>query len=281
MAAGQGSAPGGAWAGWRRSLLLTAVGLAVFVLERQRRARPRVEPQVRHIGRNLSMAGLAAATVHLVETPVVMPAARWAARRGVGLSRLMPGPSWVRTLTAVLLLDYTLYLWHMLVHRVPFLWRFHLVHHVDLDLDATTALRFHGGELALSVPWRAAQVIAIGATPQALVAWQTLTLMSVLFHHSNSLLPAALERRLSWLLVTPRMHAIHHSVNPRETDSNYSSGLAIWDRLHRTILTTRAADEVVTGVEGYLDVTTVGLDRILELPWTAGAGAGAPTPPRI
>ncbi len=153
---------------WRG--LLAAAAVAVFVLERRRSARPRVEGTARHVSRNLIMAGLAAATVRVLETPVVIPAAREVARRRLGLTHRLPGPAWARSLLAVVLLDYTLYLWHILNHRVPSLWRFHLVHHVDLDLDATTALRFHAGELALSVPWRIAQVVAIGVTP-ACVGW--------------------------------------------------------------------------------------------------------------
>src|SRR3546814_2584537 len=105
---------------------------------------------------------------------------------------------------------YTLYVWHLLLHRVPLLWRCHVAHHVDLDLDASTALRFHFAELALSVPWRAAQIVLIGVSPRALSVWQTALLLSVLFHHSNARLPPAMERRLNRLIVTPRMHGIHH-----------------------------------------------------------------------
>jgi sterol desaturase/sphingolipid hydroxylase (fatty acid hydroxylase superfamily) len=104
-------------------------------------------------------------------------------------------------------------------------------------------------------------------TPGTLVAWQTLTLASVLFHHSNSALPAGVEARLSRLLITPRMHAIHHSIEPAETDSNFSSGLAIWDRLHGTTCLAAAADEVTIGVADYRDPLDVGIDRILRLPF--------------
>ena len=111
----------------------------------------------------------------------------------------------------MLLMDYTLYVWHVLTHRVPALWRFHAVHHIDLDLDASTAVRFHFGELTLSTPWRVAQVVVIGTSPLALSIWQTGLLMSILFHHSNVELPLAIERRLGRVFVTPRMHGIHHS----------------------------------------------------------------------
>ena len=108
-------------------------------------------------------------------------------------------------------MDYTLYVWHILTHRVPLLWRFHAVHHVDLDLDASTALRFHFGELAVSVPYRAAQIALLGVDAEALSYWQMFLSLSVLFHHSNVRLPREFESVLSWFVVTPRMHGIHHS----------------------------------------------------------------------
>src|SRR5262249_54996648 len=106
------------------------------------------------------------------------------------------------------LLDYTLYLWHVLTHRVPLLWRFHQAHHVDLGMDASTALRFHFGEMVLSVGWRAGQVVLIGVSPLALSVWQTATLMEIMFHHSNVELPIEVEQWLCRLVVTPRMHGI-------------------------------------------------------------------------
>ena len=251
-----------------RGTLFVGVGVLVFWLERRRRARPYVESPVRHTGRNLTVAGMAAATVHLLETPVVLPVSRWIARRRWGVTRFIPGPEWLRALVAVLLLDYTLYIWHILVHRVDALWRFHLVHHVDLDLDATTGFRFHAGELTLSIPWRVAQITAIGVTPGTLAAWQGLTLASVLFHHSNTRLPPAIEGALAWLLVTPGMHAIHHSIDPAQTNSNFSSGLAIWDHLHGTWRLDTPASDVTIGVAGYRDPSTLGVIRLLGLPFS-------------
>lgn len=258
-----------------RGAFLVGAGAAVLLLERRRRARPYVELRAAHVARNLVVAGLAAATVHLLEAPVVVPLARAATRRRWGLTWIIGGPAWFRSVLAVVLLDYTLYLWHIIVHRVPWLWRFHLVHHVDLDLDSSTGLRFHAGEIAASVPWRAAQVLAIGVTPGALTVWQSLTIGSVLFHHSNTRLSDRAERVLSWILATPRMHAIHHSVDPAQLQSNFSSGLALWDRLHGTACFDAAADEVTVGVVGHLDPSHVALIRILELPFSSSALADA------
>lgn len=250
-----------------RGCAFVAVAGAVLLLERRRRARPFVEDSITHTGRNLLVAGLAAATVHMLETPVVVPLARVVARRNWGLTRGLR-PSWLRDAAALVLLDYTLYVWHILVHRVPWLWRFHLVHHVDLDLDASTGLRFHAGELAASIPWRAAQVLAIGVTPRALSIWQRLTIASVLFHHSNTRLSDRSERILSWIVATPRMHAIHHSIDPAQLHSNFSSGLAIWDRLHGSARFDAEPQEVTVGVLGHLERDDVALGKILVLPFT-------------
>ncbi|HEX8336525.1 MAG TPA: sterol desaturase family protein, partial [Pyrinomonadaceae bacterium] len=176
-------------------------------------------------------------------------------------------PAWLEAAAAVVLLDYTLYLWHVLTHRSPRLWRFHVVHHIDLDLDATTALRFHFAELALSAPWRAAQILAIGVSPLALSVWQTLLMLSVLFHHSNVRLPVALERKLNLLVVTPRMHGIHHSAVRAETDSNWSSGLTLWDRLHGTLRLDVPQAGIDIGVPAYRDPREVGLASMLALPF--------------
>lgn len=237
------------------------------MLEHRRRARPYVEPRPRHQGRNLAIAGLAAATVHLIEAPLVLSVARAVERRRWGLTAAIPAPRWARRLAAILLLDYTLYVWHILVHRVPLLWRFHLVHHVDLDLDATTGLRFHAGELTLSIPWRVAQILVIGVTPGALTTWQALTLASVIFHHSNSDLPLPLERLLCRVLVTPRMHAIHHSIVEAQRHSNFSSGLVLWDHLHRTFRADAETSAVTIGAAGYLEPDAVRLRRVLILPF--------------
>lgn len=250
-----------------RGGLLLAVGSAVFLLERRRRARAYVEDPTTHTSRNLVVAGIAAATVQALEAPVVVPVARLTAARRWGLTRSVR-PCWFRDLIAIVLLDYTLYIWHIVAHRAPWLWRFHLVHHVDLDLDASTGLRFHAGELAASVPWRVAQVLAIGVTPRALSIWQGLTIASVLFHHSNTRLGGRAERILSWIVATPGMHAIHHSIDPAQLHSNFSSGLAIWDRLHGTMRFDAEPQDVTVGVPGHLNRTDAALGRILTLPFS-------------
>lgn len=249
-----------------RAWLVVLAGVLVCLEAVRPLRRRRRERKSSHTARNLAVAGLAAATVQLLEQPVVLPLARLTARRGWGIVPRLPLPHRIRVALALLALDYTLYLWHVVVHRAPLLWRFHAVHHVDLDLDISTAVRFHAGELMLSIPWRAAQVCVIGVDPRTLTLWQTLTLMSVLFHHSNVRLPIRLERVLGLVLVTPRMHGIHHSVEPTEVSSNWSSGLSLWDRLHGTLRTDVPQDAIVVGVAGFEYPAGLTLPRILVQP---------------
>lgn len=251
-------------------LALLAVGALVWA-ERRRALRPQPADVREHEGErvltNLVMAGITAAVAHVAMSPAVAPLAERAERRQAGLVQQLAAPAWVRDATAVLLLDYTLYWWHVVEHRVPWLYRFHQVHHADLALDSTTALRFHFGEFLASVPWRAAQVAVIGASPRALRVWQRLTMLSVLFHHSNLRLPLRGERALAWLLMTPRLHGIHHSKVIAEQDSNWSSGLTLWDRLHGTYRANVPQRELEIGVAAYPESSQVALAPSLAMPF--------------
>lgn len=209
---------------------------------------------------------------------MVIPLARRVGREGLGLLPALRLPGFLRLPIAVALMDYTLYLWHYLTHRVPALWRFHVVHHADLDLDASTALRFHFGEIAVSALWRAAQVRVLGVSPRALSIWQTFLFVSVLFHHSNLRLSPGAERRLSRLIVTPRVHGVHHSAVRAETDSNWSSGLSIWDRLHGTLGPDVPQGEITIGVPAYRAPRQVTLARLLLMPFTAQPPSWRPPP---
>lgn len=247
-------------------LALGAFGLLVW-LERRRPLRRVVEPKLRREARNLAVAAVSAAVLRVAEKPVVEPLSALVERRRWGLLKLFKLPKWLEVTLAVLLMDYTLYLWHVLVHRVPWLWRFHLVHHVDLDLDTSTALRFHFTELVISVPWRAGQILLIGVSPLSLSVWQTFLFLSIMFHHSNVELPIEAERKLNRLIVTPRMHGIHHSIVKEEMDSNWSSGLTVWDWLHGTLKLNVPQAEINIGVPAYREREDVKLSKILKLPF--------------
>jgi sterol desaturase/sphingolipid hydroxylase (fatty acid hydroxylase superfamily) len=231
------------------ALAAFAAGLLWF--EDKRPLRRIVDSKLKRDARNLALAGLAAVAVQLIEVPVAVAIAKTTVQKRAGLLQITGIPSWVKPIAAILLLDYTLYVWHRLTHRVPLLWRFHRVHHIDREMDASTAIRFHFGEITLSVAFRAAQMRLIGPEPAMYATWQSLLILCILFHHSNVRLPLKWERRMAAVLVTPRLHAIHHSVVWDELNSNWSSGLTAWDWLHSSLRTNDPQNSIVIGVQGF------------------------------
>ena len=227
------------------------------------------EPKWTRDARNLTVAAVALATTQLAERPVTNRLTRVTRRRRLGLLPWLRLPAWMDTVAGCLLLDLTLYHWHYLTHRVPLLWRFHRVHHADLDMDATTGVRFHAGELLISVLFRAAQVLLFGISRRALSIWNTLLLVEVTFHHSNIGLPERVDRWVSKLVVTPRLHGIHHSVEPDELNSNWSSGLAVWDLLHGTLRRAAARPDAAVdiGVAELRRPEQVGLLKLAAMPF--------------
>lgn len=187
----------------------------------------------------------------------------------IGISYWVAGPAWLKSVSAFLLLDYSNYIWHILLHKLPILWRFHLVHHTDLDLDITTAFRFHFGEIIGSVLFRGGAILLIGASPAMVLIYEIIFEGATQFHHSNTKLPFRFEKLLNYVIVTPRMHGIHHSMVKKETDSNYSVIFSFWDRIHKTIRLNIPQDEIVTGVPSYADEKELTIGRLLKLPFTA------------
>jgi sterol desaturase/sphingolipid hydroxylase (fatty acid hydroxylase superfamily) len=221
----------------------------------------------RRVARTLTLAAFSFGILLVAQAPLLEALAKWESAHGYGVLRFVPGSGWLRFAIAFLFLDYTLWVWHWLNHKVPFLWRFHLVHHVDRDLDTSTGVRFHFGEMTLSIGFRAAQVAILGGDLALVNAWQSALFACVLFHHSNLRLPARFDAALTWLIVTPRMHGIHHSDVHAETDSNWSSLLTIWDRLHRTLRLDVEQARIAIGVPAYSSESDVTLEKIVALPF--------------
>ena len=267
--------------------VIVLVGGFMLVGERFAPLRRTIESRFRRIIRNLTLGAVSLAVMTLIQAPLLHPVASWIARERIGLLQAADWPRWIEVLIAIILLDYTLWWWHWANHRVPFFWRFHLVHHVDRDMDASTALRFHFGELALSILVRAMQMILIGVDPYSLWLWQTILFGAILFHHANLRLPMPMEQVLVRFVVTPRMHGIHHSNRFEETNSNWSSLLSIWDVLHRTFRFDVRQEDIVIGVPAYDDQREVTIGKMLLLPfrrqrddWRLAADADAELPPR-
>jgi len=241
-----------------------AVCLVGLELSRALRKRKR-EPKLLRDARNLALATGAGLVMQLIEKPFAMRLAGHVERNELGFVPRLARSHAARVVLSVILLDYALYIWHVLTHKVPQLWRFHLVHHIDLDLDTSTAVRFHFGEMLLSIPWRLAQIRLAGASPLAVSIWQTFLLASILFHHSNVRLPVRLERVLSFMIMTPRLHGTHHEARREHANSNWSSGFTIWDLLHGTYKWREA--QGTTGVPAYQDIKDVTLPRCILLPF--------------
>lgn len=218
---------------------------------------------------NLAVVALSAALLRLVVPAGAVGAALAAEARGVGLLPWLGLPTWAAVPLAVVLLDLAIYLQHVLFHAVPALWRLHRMHHADLDLDVTSGLRFHPLEMLLSLALKLAVVTALGAPPLAVVAFEVLLNASAMFSHANLRLPERLDHALRRLLVTPDMHRIHHSLDPRETNSNYGFNLALWDRLFGTYRPQPGGGHggMTLGVAQFRDPAEQRLARMLTQPW--------------
>jgi sterol desaturase/sphingolipid hydroxylase (fatty acid hydroxylase superfamily) len=204
---------------------------------------------------NVGLAIPSFAVLRLVLIPAEVFTAVWAERNGFGLLNWMEVPLWSKYLLGFLFMDYMLYAWHWMNHVIPFLWRFHNVHHTDLDLGITTAFRFHFVEMFLGAMIRTAGILLVGVPMAMVLVYEVVFQVMVAFQHSNWKLPHAIEKRLVWLVITPRMHGIHHSIVRRETDSNYTNVFSFWDRLHGTIRLNVPQEEVKIGVPAYQDPT--------------------------
>ena len=201
-----------------------------------------------------------------------IPAMIWLAVKNqqwhFGLNYLYDAPLWIHIAISFLLLDYSNYLWHIVLHKFPLMWRFHLVHHTDLDLDITTAFRFHFGEMIGSLIFRGAAILLIGASLWMVLIYEIVFEAATQFHHSNTKLPFKFEKVLNYLIVTPRMHGIHHSMIKEETDSNYSIIFSFWDRVHKTVRLKIHQNEIVTGVPSYVDEKELTIGNLLKMPFT-------------
>ena len=253
-----------------RGDLVYAVAAGGFIIllawaERRWPLRKRVEGSPVHTARNLTLAASSLAISQSLEGVVTPALFRVAETHQLGLLRRLPLPSRVRQVAGFLLLDYSLYGWHWLNHRVPFLWRGHLVHHVDVDLDASTGLRFHFYELVMTLALRCVQILILGVDRQVLLVWNRTLLLAVVFQHSNLRLSNDLELALGKVLVTPEAHALHHSQKQEECESNFSSMLIFWDRLHGTHRCQHLGPEGKIGVPAYPN--PVPLKECLRMPF--------------
>ncbi|MBI3798365.1 MAG: sterol desaturase family protein [Deltaproteobacteria bacterium] len=258
------------------SLVRLSVFLGVFTAmilwEFFRPRRPLLYPRRQRWVTNLGLTFLNMALVRLTVGGVAYAAAVFSAEQGVGLLHWSTLPPWAAVVVTLLVLDFAVYLQHVMVHAVPVLWRLHRVHHADLGFDATTGLRFHPIEIFLSLSLKVAAVVLLGAVPWAVIAFEVILNASSVFNHGNVAIPESIDRWLRWAVVTPDMHRIHHSTRVVETNSNFGFSVSWWDRLCGTYRAAPALGQ--TGMEiGLSDYRTpLNLGQLLLLPFQGDAG---------
>jgi len=220
---------------------------------------------------NLALVVLGTLLLRAVFPLAAVGAAALAAQAGWGLLNTWPVSRATAFVASLVALDFAIWAQHRMFHRVPLLWRLHRMHHADLDFDVTTALRFHPFELVLSMLIKVGIVLLLGAPPLAVLVFEVLLNASSLFNHANVALSPRVDAWLRWLVVTPDMHRVHHSWEPRETDSNFGFNLPWWDRLFGTYLAQpRLGHQGMTvGLHEFRDPRELRLDRMLLQPFAA------------
>lgn len=226
--------------------------------------------RLRHAVRNLSLGLLNALTLGALAAPLITQIALRAEEAGFGLLRLLQLPPIASTIGAILLFDGWMYLWHRANHQLPFLWRFHRVHHSDAEMDATSAVRFHTGEIFISSALRLMVIPLLGIAPWQLLVYEALMLPTILFHHSNVKLPARPDRWLRVLIVSPALHRVHHSRRRSETDSNYATVFSFWDQLGGTFRLRQNGQPVNFGLDEFEGEKWQRMSGLLTTPFVSG-----------
>jgi sterol desaturase/sphingolipid hydroxylase (fatty acid hydroxylase superfamily) len=222
---------------------------------------------LRRLVRNVVLSVPSHVVLRWVMLPIPLGFAAWAHHKQVGILHWVPIPTWLDVILSFVLMDYAYWWWHWANHMLPFFWRFHNVHHTDLDMDVSTAIRFHFGEILFSAGFICLAVGLFGVSPSNLLVFFLFFEGATLFHHSNWRLPIKVERLLNLVFVTPRMHGIHHSIVERETNSNWGTIFCWWDQLHRTVRRDISQDEITIGVAAYRDEQELTVGRLLVLPF--------------
>ena len=248
--------------------LIAFAGLfGLFALTEMLRPRRRLTVSKAHRWfTNLAIVVLDSLLVRWLFPAATVGLAFWGESQGIGLFNIIDAPLWLAVLVSVIVLDFAVWLSHVLSHKIPLFWRFHRMHHSDRDIDVTTAIRFHPIEIIVSMGWKVAWVLMLGAPALAVILFEIVLNGTAMFNHSNTKLPLWLDRTLRLFIVTPDMHRVHHSVKGLETNSNYGFNLPWWDRLFGTYIDQPSAghDHMTIGLPEWQD------DRPTRLGWSLG-----------
>ncbi len=251
-----------------RQLSFITILFSMIALENFSPRRSLRENKLRHDARNIGMLVISTLLTRLLMPLMPVTLALWCQKHGIGLLNQTTLHSGLELTIAFLFFDFLIYCQHVVFHRVPILWRLHQVHHLDLDYTATTGIRFHPAEILLSMCIKLAGITVIGPSIPALLAFEIVLNGAALFNHSNFSLPPVLEKIISHILVTPDMHRIHHSVNPRELNMNFGFNSPWWDKLLGTYQKTPelGQDDMQIGIRAFQDPESLTLKNLLLAP---------------
>jgi len=255
--------------GMIRLIIFVGVFVIMVLAETFAPRKQRALPRTQRWFTNVSLVIIDSVAVRVFIPILAISAADFATQNSWGLLSLIAAPVWVKAVIAIVLLDLLIYLQHIASHKLPILWRFHKVHHVDRDIDVTTGARFHPIEILLSMAFKLLCIIALGAPAIAVFVFEVILNASAMFNHSNVKLPLPLDRIIRQFIVTPDMHRVHHSIQQHETDSNYGFFLAVWDRLFKTYIAQPQAghNNMVIGLAEYQSNKPASLIWSLLLPF--------------
>lgn len=217
---------------------------------------------------NLALTLFNSILLNLIFASAIVFTATYAQANKIGILNIVQAPTWLKILVTVAFMDFMLYVWHLLNHEVPLLWRFHRVHHSDLNMDVSTATRFHIGELAISAVIKISLIFFLGASPIGVLIFESLLVLCAQFHHSSLKVPKSFET-LWWILfVPPSMHRIHHSVKIKERNTNYGTIFSVWDRFLGTLLANLDQTKIRIGVGAYQKTDKLNFHQLLVMPFT-------------
>lgn len=250
-------------------VIFATMALFEMVTPRLRRPENTGAYKTRRWVTNLAIVVISSLVLRLIFPLAAVGTALWAQSNNYGLLPLLGSTGWFAGLMAFVILDFAVWLEHVVSHKWPLLWRIHRIHHSDTGFDLTTALRFHPLEIVLSMFWKALIIIALGAPPMAVLVFEIVLNGAAMFNHANVKIPLGVDRLLRYLIVTPDMHRIHHSTDPRETDTNYGFNLSIWDRVFSTYtqVPRRGNEGIEIGLAEWRDQTPSQLAWSLALPF--------------
>ena len=217
---------------------------------------------------NISITIFNSVILNLLFAALIVKAAMHVTTHQLGILNLIDLPMWIKIFATVVFMDFMLYVWHLLNHEMPFLWRFHRVHHSDLNMDVSTATRFHIGELAISAVIKISLIFFLGASILGVLIFESALVLCAQFHHSSLKVPGWFEKIFWVLFVPPSMHRIHHSVVIKERDTNYGTIFSLWDRSLGTLLKNVNQEKIRIGVGAYPKPEKLNFHQLIAMPFT-------------